>query len=328
MDANEGFDSTAVSHDVEAAGEGESCDPARSDEFRAESTEPVSGEPAISAFEPTARDGAKEAQAKDKPARLALIPFVAAKPEPSPSETKACWQNIFSVAASLILIALVSVGAIYDHMRQSALLAASAQETENFASTLSALKLRLDAIEGSRTREDGGELRNALAEIKAQVTTTRESGAALAQLTTRVDRVERDQSARLDRLGEHVDRELPSRFSDILARLDKLEKKSAPPLIGPIAPSTKQASLPARGDFANPNETSGSIEKPRPLLRGYTIDDVRDGYAVIESRYGTQSVAAGDFIPGAGRVFRIERHGRAWTVITSSGVIASDPLPY
>jgi hypothetical protein len=328
MDANEGFDSTAVSPDVEAAGAGESCESARRDELRAESTEPVSGEPTISAFAPAARDGAKEAQAKDKPARLALIPFVAAKPETSPSQTKARWQNIFSVAASLTLIALVSVGAIYDHSRQSSLLAASAQETENLASTLSALKLRLDAIEGARPRDDAGELRKALAEIKAQITTARESGAALAQLTARVDRVERDQSARLDKLIEHVDHELPSRFSDILARLEKLEKKSAPPLIGPIAPSTKQASLPARGDFANPSDTTGSIEKPRPLLRGYTIDDVRDGFAVIESRYGTQSAAPGDFIPGAGRVFRIERHGRAWAVITSSGIITSDPLPY
>ena len=326
MDANEGLNSTAVSPDSSAAESRESCDPGRADELRQESAEPDAGAPVMSALEPTMSDGAEGAQEKDQPARLALIPFVAPK-----SETKAIgprWLKTVSLAASLTLIAAIGAGALYDHSRQSALLAAHAQETESLASTLNALKIRLDAIEGSRGREEGAELRKALGEIKAQIATPREVSAAVAQLTARVDRVERDQNTRLDRLGEHVDHDLPSRLSDILARLDKLEKKSAPPMVGPIAPSTKQAMLPARGDSANPSDTTGSIEKPRPLLRGYTIDDVHDGFAVIESRFGTQSVTPGDFIPGAGRVFRIERHGRAWAVITSSGIIASDPLLY
>jgi hypothetical protein len=332
MDANDGLNSSAVSPDFQSAGGHEACDPELRDEVRSQSSEPVVSASAAPTVEPAAPGGAEKPQPKDPLPRLALIPLVGSKRERSRSETKATkprWFDIFSVAASLILIALVSLGAFYDHSRQAALLAASAQETENFASTLGALKVRLDAIEGSRGREDGGELRKALGEIKAQVTTTREFSAALAQLTARVDRVERDQSARLDKLSEHVERDLPSRFTDIVARLDKLEKKSAPSVIGPVAPSSvKQAMLPTRGDLSDPSETTGSIEKPRPYLKGYSIADVRDGYAVIESRYGTLSVAPGDFIPGAGRVFRIERHGRAWAVVTSAGVIASDPLSY
>jgi hypothetical protein len=329
MDANEGLH---VSSDFQAGGARETCDPAgREDMPPAESAESGAGAPTISAIEPAASDSAEKAPPKDKPARLALIPFVGLERGPSPAERKAIvprWFDLLSAAAGLTLIALISIGAIYDHSRQSSLLTASAQETESFASTVSALKLRLDTIENSRGREDGTELRKAVGEIKAQISATREVSAALGQLTARVDHVERDQNTRLDKLSEHIDRDLPSRLTDIAARLDKLEKKSAPPVISPVAPLSRQAILPTKSDLSNQSDATGSIEKPRPLLRGYSIDDVRDGFAVIESRYGAQTVAPGDFIPGAGRVYRIERHGRAWAVITSSGVIANDPLPY
>ncbi len=64
------------------------------------------------------------------------------------------------------------------------------------------------------------------------------------------------------------------------------------------------------------------------MLRGYTVDDVQGGMAVVDSRFGPQQVAPGDFIPGAGRVLRIERRGGGWFVLTSRGVIASGPAPY
>lgn len=61
------------------------------------------------------------------------------------------------------------------------------------------------------------------------------------------------------------------------------------------------------------------------LLRDYSVEDVRFGIAVVDSRYGSQQVAPGDTIPGAGRVLRIERRGANWFVVTSLGVIASGP---
>jgi hypothetical protein len=64
------------------------------------------------------------------------------------------------------------------------------------------------------------------------------------------------------------------------------------------------------------------------LLQNYTIEDVRDGIAVVDSRYGSQQVAPGDFIPGAGRVLRIERRGADWIVLTSLGIISGDPGAY
>ena len=57
------------------------------------------------------------------------------------------------------------------------------------------------------------------------------------------------------------------------------------------------------------------------MLHGYTLEDIRDGMALIEGHEGSFTVAPGDTIPGAGRVLRIERHGRDWMVVTSLGVI-------
>ena len=76
-------------------------------------------------------------------------------------------------------------------------------------------------------------------------------------------------------------------------------------------------------------DTTGSIEKPRPLLRGYVVLDARDDIALVGGRYGEREVRQGDFLPGAGRVERIELRGDGWVVMTSEGLIASaEPSRY
>ena len=74
-------------------------------------------------------------------------------------------------------------------------------------------------------------------------------------------------------------------------------------------------------------ETTASIERPRPLLRGYIVLDARSDVALIGGRFGEQEVRRGDFLPGAGRVERIEFKGGRWTVLTSEGLIASADFP-
>jgi hypothetical protein len=64
------------------------------------------------------------------------------------------------------------------------------------------------------------------------------------------------------------------------------------------------------------------------LLQNYSVEDVRDGIAVVDSRFGSQQVAPGDFIPGAGRVLRIERRGEDWIVLTSLGIITGGAGAY
>ena len=120
-------------------------------------------------------------------------------------------------------------------------------------------------------------------------------------------------------------------LADLSTRLNRLEKAGAVAAANPAKPlppgAPKQSTLLARAEPSASNE----IAKPdnaKPLLRNYSIEDVQDGMAVVDSRYGAQQVGPGDFIPGAGRVLRIERRGRDWFVVTSQGVIGSGPGPY
>jgi len=147
-------------------------------------------------------------------------------------------------------------------------------------------------------------------------------GAAVAQLTSRLDHIEQDQGARLDKFAERLDHDSSSRFAELAARMDKLEKNPS----AASAASSKPG--PARPDAVVSNETTGSIEKPKPPLRGYAVVGIGDGFAVIEGREGAMQVAPGDSIPGLGRVLRIERHGREWNVVTSLGVIGREGAPY
>ena len=121
-----------------------------------------------------------------------------------------------------------------------------------------------------------------------------------------------------------------SEIAGLTTRLNKLEKRAAvagASSVNPLPPAApKQSSLVARAEPSAPNETARS-DNPGPLLRDYSVEDARDGIAVVDSRSGPQEVATGDFIPGAGRVLRIEKRGGDWFVLTSRGVIASGPAP-
>ena len=83
----------------------------------------------------------------------------------------------------------------------------------------------------------------------------------------------------------------------------------------------------ARGRWSS--DGPPSIGRPRPILRSYVVLGARDDVALIGGRYGEREVREGDFLPGAGRVERIEARGDQWVVMTSEGLIAeADSPPY
>lgn len=281
----------------------------------------------------------KRVQASGASPRLELLPsFVPRREGPTIEAAARETQRNFAVpglAAGLALLFLLGAGAVYERMHGTALLAEKVQENEHLVSTVSNLTERLDAIEATRAREETSDAKKLLGEIKQNATATRDVSAAIAQLTTRVDHIERDQGARLDKLAERIDHDSSSRFADLAARLDKLEKKAAAPTVATVAPTPPPRQTPplakaepAKADPGVSNETTGSVDKPKPPLRGYTVVDVRDGFAMVEGRDGAMTVAPGDSIPGLGRVLRIERHGREWIVVTSLGVIGGEAGPY
>ena len=394
------MDTTAELNSEESSSTAASAAHAASPEsIEAEVGEPERAGPTISAPDnkseeqaeiPDASKGAAAAAA-----RLELISFFEPLRQAPAVEVAAAKSPrgfvVPGLAAAFALLFLVGAGAVYERMHQTALLASKVQENEHLVSTVSNLTERLDTIEASRAREETADVRKVLGELKQSASATRDVSAAVTQLTSRLDRVEHEQSARLDKLGERIDHESSARLTDLAARVDKMEKKAALPAVAALAPaSPKAAPIPdvtaaiaqltsrvdklgdriehestarfaeisarmdkleknpapatlasaaptppskpsapaAKPDTVVSNETTGSIDKPRLPLRGYAVVGVGDGFAVIEGREGSMQVAPGDMIPGVGRVLRVERHGREWTVVTSAGVIGGEAGPY
>ncbi len=259
------------------------------------------------------------------PPRLELLPYALAdRAPPRAGLSKAVvWAS--SVAAGLALIAGVAAASLYDHARQTSLLAVESEETRGLAQTVKTLKDRIDAIEAARAHDESADMRRIAAELKSASAAERDLSANLGQTNARLDKLERDHGARLDRLADRFDHEtagkladLSGKLADLSGRLDKVEKR--PVAAAPVAPAPPAKPVPAAAAVSN--ETTGSIDRPK--LRGYWLVEADEGYAVIDGRDGPQQVAPGDVVPGIGRVQRIERRGRDWVVVTSAGVIAGD----
>ncbi len=302
-------------------------------------------------------------EAREKPAAppLESAPFV--DPEDRPRAPRAERPGKRSLrphllGVSLALLAIFGVAAVYVSQRAEPLAAAYGHVAEAPAQVVDLVKALVKSVTGSGRGETE---RSEMSDIRA----------ALAQATTRLDKLEREYGARLDKLGEEVDANSATRLAEITARLDALDKKAAAPaaespdLAARLDKLEKQAALAPASEIADLKTRLDRLEKqaavaaaspskpvaraaPKPsaltaraqpsakfdppvapgrVLQDYAVEDVRGGVAVVDGRYGTLEVAPGDFIPGAGRVLRIERRGGDWVVLTSGGVIASG-APY
>jgi cell division septation protein DedD len=245
------------------------------------------------------------------------------------------WRRL-AAAASLATVVAIGGAAAAVHMRQAA--RAELAETHALAHRLDALTAKIDSLETGRIRDELASQRKLIAEIKAGAANARDAGGAVTQLASRMDRLEKDQSARLDKLAERMDHDSATRVADLTSRLDKLEAKAAAPAVAVLAPTppakpeaAKVAAAPTPP--AKPEatkiapavsyETTGSIEKPRQRLHGYHVAEIHNGYAIIDGPDGEYEVGPGDRAPDGGRVLRIERHGRDWVVVTTAGEIAA-----
>jgi hypothetical protein len=235
----------------------------------------------------------------------------------------------FAGAAAVAVVAGVA-GALWLEDRQQAReLVVRTAETESLAHTVKSLKVRLDAIDAAMSNAGLADLRQSVGEIKSTAVSTREVSGALAQLSQRVDKLDREAVVRVEKLTERVDHEANAVTSGLSGRIDRLEQKIAAPIPTPPAPPqpTQLKPLP-RPKFDNvAMDKTGSIDRPKPILRGYVVLDARDDVALVGGRYGEREVRQGDFLPGAGRVERIELGGAGWIVTTSAGLIGSADYP-
>ena len=268
-----------------------------------------------------------------------VIPVLSAEREDAPptARSKRFTLPRLAVAAAIGLAAFAAGAGVLvmnDHRSQARLLVEHARETEVLVRTVDALTARLDAIDNAKAHDELVELRRSVGEIRAGAASSQELGSALAQLSQRVEKLDREANAKVDRLGERVDHEATTQAAELSARIEKLEKKvvaaaapaPSPPPAAPAQP--KQAAIAPKFGANVSMETTGSIERPRPLLRRYVVLGVRDDVALIEGRDGERAVRPGDVLPGAGRVERIEPAGEGWVVVTDQGLIGTAEPPY
>lgn len=212
------------------------------------------------------------------------------------------WRSAAGIAA------VVAIGgvAVLAQVHSARVANAERVQSHALAHRLDGIVASLEALDGNRS--DFSAMKKSLAEIKANAAGAHEVGGAVAQLSARVERLEKEQIGRLDKLEKDSTQQL----AGLAQRLEKLDAKP------PVAAKATTAVSPAIS-----METTGSIEKPKALLRNYYVSEIHNGYATIDSPNGEFAVAPGDTAPGIGRVLRIERHGHDWVVITTLGQIAS-----
>jgi hypothetical protein len=112
---------------------------------------------------------------------------------------------------------------------------------------------------------------------------------------------------------ENAARASTSQYIKIADRLDQLDRRaastSAADVTGSLAGAAHSDQLPMLADR---------------ILQDWTVDDVQDGRALVESRYGAVfDVGAGSIVPGLGRVDTIKRQDGHWVVLTARGTITS-----
>jgi hypothetical protein len=251
-----------------------------------------------------------------------------AEPPVRPAHTLSYSRFHVAAAAALAIVVAVTGALLLEDRQQANALAEQTSENASLAGAVKSLKVRLDAIDTSVSTTDLAALRQSIGEIKSTVVSPREFSGALAQLSQRVDKLDREESAKVDKITERVDHEASALTAGLSARMDKMEQKIAAPPPPAAQPVAQAKQLPNRPKFGSVSmDTTSSIERPRPLLRGYVVLDARDDIALVGGRYGEREVRQGDFLPGAGRVERIELRGEGWVVMTSEGLIASADTP-
>jgi hypothetical protein len=163
-----------------------------------------------------------------EPPRVTLIPFVAPKPKSSPFGAlgRFASDRRFQTGAAAACLALVAIAA-----GGATLQTRSQDESQRLAALITTLSARLDAVEAAKPRDEAADIRKAVVEARGGLASSRDLSATVAQLNARLDRVEHEQQARLDKIGDRLEHDVAARNADtqargadLSARIDKFEK--------------------------------------------------------------------------------------------------------
>ena len=139
-----------------------------------------------------------------------------------------------------------------------------------------------------------------LTALKAELDgATRTASGQFAKIADRLDRVERAQ-------GD------PAKIAHIADAVDRMEKHA-------------EASADITGSIAASRSSAPEAKTADRILQDWTVHEVQNGRALVESRYGGMfDVASGSTLPGLGRVETIKLQDGQWVVVTAHGLITSD----
>jgi hypothetical protein len=123
-------------------------------------------------------------------------------------------------------------------------------------------------------------------------------------------------SDRLDAL-EHTQTDPSGKLARLADAVDRLEKR-----VG--APTDTTGSVAAAQPAAATTTPAPDTNVAGPILNDWVVQEVHNGRALIESRYGAEFfVASGSVLPGLGTVQTVKRQNGQWVVVTTKGVITS-----
>jgi hypothetical protein len=214
-------------------------------------------------------------------------------------------------------------------------------DTMRMAADLQALKGTLAGLKeaADRSRQDAaGRLGQLAARLEHIEKTGQEVAAKVAGMAERFETSEREASGRLASVLERLERnDRPASAQAAAAPKALLEAALQPPApaasAAPAAPATPAVDPALRtGSIPEQNTAEGGKpEQPKneakaTPIEGWVLREVYDGVALIEGRNRRLlEIAPGQSLSGIGRVESIERRGRSWVVVTTRGVITSQP---
>lgn len=122
-------------------------------------------------------------------------------------------------------------------------------------------------------------------------------------------------------LKSSVDASNKSAHTQIAKLSERLARESAE-VTGSISPPQTTAPVPTPRPA--PRSASADTAPPRaPVVQGWSIRDMRDGYIYVEGKGEVYQVVPGAPLPGIGPVESVKRQDGRWVVVTPKGLIVA-----
>jgi hypothetical protein len=203
----------------------------------------------------------------------------------------------------------------------------AAADVQTIKGSLAGLK---DAVERSKQDAAGrfGQIADRLERIQKS---EQESGAKLAGFPERIEKAEREMTARLGAIIERLDRMERQMTAQAPAAKPAVQAvaQTAAPAVAALDAGLRTGSVPDQsegGKSEQPKTEQPKSEAKVTPIEGWVLREVYDGVALIEGRNKRLlEIAPGQSLAGVGRVESIERRGRSWVVVTTRGIITSQP---